>query len=76
MVKHYKGQMFTMNYRLIVLNSLGEGARAEDWACASDGEAIERAATYVSSFDRELWQGDRRVGVFAGPLTHTASTSA
>ena len=62
-----------MDYRLIVLNSAGEPARAEEWACASDVEAIERAATFVSSFGRELWQGERHISTFAGPMTHPAA---
>lgn len=58
-----------MDYRLIVFSSSGETAKIEDWNCASDMEAIDRAAEYVSSFGRELWQGDRHISTFAGPLS-------
>jgi hypothetical protein len=57
-----------MIYRFVVLSSSGDAARAEDWSCASDEEAIERAAHAVPSYGAELWRGDRRVSVFAGPL--------
>jgi hypothetical protein len=57
-----------MNYRFLVMSSSGKAARAEDWACASDAEAIERAARNVPSFGAELWRGDQRLSAFAGPL--------
>lgn len=57
-----------MDYRLIVLNSTGDPASAEEWACASDVQAIERAARHGSSFGCELWEGDRRVSTFAGAI--------
>ena len=58
-----------MNYRFVHLNSSGEAASGEDWECASDVEAIERAARENPSFGAELWRGDRRLSVLAGPMT-------
>jgi len=58
-----------MNYRFVVLSSSGEAARAEDWSCASDEEAIERASQAVPSYGAELWREDRRLSTFAGPLS-------
>ena len=58
-----------MDYRLNVLNSFGQTTRVEEWVCTSDVEAIDRASTYVSSFGRELWQGDRHISSFAGPMS-------
>lgn len=58
-----------MEYRFITLSSSGEAAHAEDWSCASDFEAIERASREIPSFGAELWRGDRRVSVFAGPMS-------
>ncbi len=58
-----------MDYRLIVLSSSGTPLSAEDWTCASDMEAIDRASQHVSSFGCELWQGDRHISTFAGPLS-------
>ncbi|CAN7240534.1 hypothetical protein LJR219_000948 [Phenylobacterium sp. LjRoot219] len=60
-----------MDYRFVTLNSAGEAGHAEDWSCASDVEAIERASHSVPSFGGELWRGDQRISVFAGPLSHT-----
>jgi len=57
-----------MDYRLIVLSSSGKPMSVENWTCASDVEAIDRASHYVSSFGRELWQGERHVSTFAGTL--------
>jgi len=61
-----------MEYRFVALTSSGEAGHAEDWSCASDAEAIERAAGQVPSFGGELWRGDHRVGVFAGPLSRAS----
>lgn len=58
-----------MDYRFIALTSTGEAGHAEDWSCASDAEAIERASREVPSFGAELWCGQRRVSAFAGPLS-------
>ncbi len=58
-----------MDYRLFVLDSAGRIASAEDWSCASDVEAVERASRHVHAFGAELWQGDRRLSVFAGPMS-------
>lgn len=58
-----------MDYRFVTLDSSGAAAHAEDWSCASDDEAIERAARSVPSFGGELWRDDRRLSVFAGPLS-------
>jgi hypothetical protein len=62
-----------MEYRFIALTSSGEAAHAEDWSCASDVEAIERASSQVPSFGGELWRGDRRIRVFAGAMSHDDS---
>ena len=62
-----------MDYRFVVLSSSGETARAEDWSCASDIEAIDRAAQHVPSFGAELWREDRRIRTFAGPLSGEAA---
>jgi len=58
-----------MNYRFVTLTSSGDAGHAEDWSCASDVEAIERAARSVPSFGSELWRGDHCVSIFAGPLS-------
>jgi hypothetical protein len=58
-----------MNYRFVHLNSRGGALRGEDWECASDVAAIERAARETRSFGAELWRGDRRLSVLAGPLS-------
>lgn len=58
-----------MEYRFVHLNSSGEAASGEDWSCASDEEAIERAQRETPSFGAELWRGDRRISVLAGPLS-------
>lgn len=60
-----------MDYRFVTLTSSGEAAHAEDWSCASDIEAIERASQEVPSFGAELWSGGRRISTFAGPMSHT-----
>jgi len=57
-----------MDYRFVHLNSSGEAARAEEWSCASDVEAIERAAHEPRSFGAELWRADRRLSVLSGPF--------
>jgi hypothetical protein len=61
-----------MEYRFVTLTSAGEAGHAEDWACASDVEAMERASCRVPSFGAELWRGDHRLSVFAGPLSRSA----
>jgi hypothetical protein len=58
-----------MNYRFLHLNSSGKAMRTEEWSCASDVEAIERASHEPRSFGAELWRGDRRLSVLAGPLS-------
>lgn len=58
-----------MDYRFVTLTSAGEAAHAEDWSCPSDMDAIERAARNVPSFGAELWRGDHRLSIFAGPLS-------
>ena len=58
-----------MDYRFVTLTSSGDAAHAEDWSCASDVEAIERALRQVPSFGAELWSGDRRISVLAGPMS-------
>jgi hypothetical protein len=65
-----------MDYRFMVLSSSGEAARAEDWSCASDIEAIDRAAQRVPSFGAELWREDRRLRIFAGPLSGESARGA
>ncbi|HEY4029707.1 MAG TPA: hypothetical protein VGM25_05145 [Caulobacteraceae bacterium] len=57
-----------MNYRFVHLNSSGGALRAEDWECASDVEAIERASHEARSFGAELWRGAQRLSVVAGPM--------
>jgi hypothetical protein len=63
-----------MNYRFVHLNSSGKGMRAEEWSCASDVEAIERASHEPRSFGAELWRGDRRLSVLAGPMSAERET--
>ena len=58
-----------MTYRFVVMSSSGKAARAEDWACASDAEAIERASRNVPSYGAELWRDNERLSAFAGPLS-------
>lgn len=58
-----------MEYRFVTLTSSGQASHAEDWSCASDVEAIERASRNVPSFGGELWRGDRRLSIFAGPMS-------
>lgn len=52
-----------MDYRYVTLNSRGEPAHAEDWSCASDVEAIERALEAAHPFGAELWRADRKLTV-------------
>lgn len=59
-----------MEYRFVALTSSGAAGHSETWSCASDVEAIERASGEVPSFGAELWRGDHRLSVFAGPLSH------
>jgi hypothetical protein len=61
--------MKSMEYRFVALTSSGAAGHGEDWSCASDVEAIERAARSVPSFGAELWRGSERVSIFAGPLS-------
>jgi hypothetical protein len=65
-----------MNYRFVHLNSSGEAASGEDWSCASDVEAIERAMRETPSFGAELWRGERRLSVIAGPMTTPRNETA
>jgi hypothetical protein len=58
-----------MDYRFVHLNSSGQASSGEDWSCASDQEAIERASLETPSFGAELWRGDKRISVLAGPLS-------
>lgn len=58
-----------MDYRFVILTSTGVASHAEDWSCASDVDAIERALRSVPSFGAELWRGDHRLSIFAGPLS-------
>lgn len=58
-----------MEYRLVVLSSAGEPASFEDWNCASDVEAAERASRHGSAYGLELWQGDRKVSAFGGAMS-------
>jgi len=57
-----------MNYRFVHLNSSGAATRAEDWTCASDVEAIERASQEPRSFGAELWRDNQRLSILTGPL--------
>jgi hypothetical protein len=65
-----------MNYRFVHLNSSGAALRAEDWECASDVEAIERASHETRSFGAELWRGEQRLSVLAGPLSGDRTADA
>jgi hypothetical protein len=65
-----------MEYRLVILGSSGEPASFEDWACASDQEAMERASRHGSSFGRELWKGQQRLSSFAGAIAPRAEAKA
>jgi hypothetical protein len=58
-----------MTYRFVVMSSSGKASHAEDWACASDAEAIERASRNVPSYGAELWRDNQRLSAFAGPLS-------
>ena len=59
-----------MDYRFVVLNSSAKPARAEDWSCPSDVDAIERALQQSSPYGAELWRGDRQLSVIPPRLTH------
>lgn len=65
-----------MNYRFVHLNSSGAAASGEDWDCASDVEAIERAMRETPSFGAELWRGEQRLSVLAGPLSSERAVEA
>ena len=65
-----------MDYRLFVLNSAGKFADVEEWECASDEEALEKAAHNHHAFGAELWQGTRHLSTFAGPITAGADDRA
>ncbi|WP_312165060.1 hypothetical protein [Phenylobacterium sp.] len=65
-----------MEYRLYVLNSAGKFADVEEWDCASDPEALERAAGRRHAFGAELWQGKRHLSTFAGPIAPSAEDRA
>ena len=62
-----------MDYRLYVLNSDGKFADVEEWRCASDEAALELAARRAHAYGAELWQGERRVSTFAGPMSRPDS---
>jgi hypothetical protein len=62
-----------MEYRFVTLTSSGAAAHGEDWSCASDIEAIERASREVPSFGAELWRGDHRISIFAGSFSLAAT---
>jgi hypothetical protein len=57
-----------MDYRFLLLNSSGEAMSAQEWSCVSDIEAIERASHEPRSFSAELWRGDQRLSILAGPF--------
>jgi hypothetical protein len=57
-----------MNFRYCTLDSSGQIADFEDWSCASEAEALERAARHNHAFGAELWKGDRKVSSFPGGL--------
>lgn len=57
-----------MEYRLFVLNSAGKFADVEEWDCASDEEALDKAAHNRHAFGAELWRGDRHLSTFTGPI--------
>ncbi|MBI1198864.1 MAG: hypothetical protein GC203_13465 [Phenylobacterium sp.] len=58
-----------MEYRFVALDSSGKAMRSEDWRCASDAEAMERAVRERPSFGAEVWRGGMRLGAVAGPLS-------
>ncbi len=60
-----------MDYRYVVLNSQGQAARAEDWNCPSDVEAVERALQAPAPYGAELWRGDRQLSVLPPRLSTT-----
>ena len=57
-----------MDYRLYVLNSAGKFADFEEWDCASDEAAIERASDHRHAYGAELWRGTERLTVFSGAM--------
>ena len=65
-----------MNYRFVTLTSSGQAANGEDWSCASDMEAIERAAHTPAAYGAELWRGEHRLGVFAGPMSRPSAAGS
>lgn len=58
-----------MDYRYIVLNSSGRAARAEDWSCPSDVEAVDRALRMPAPYGAELWRDDRQLSVIPPRLS-------
>jgi hypothetical protein len=58
-----------MDYRFYLLNSAGKAADVEEWSCASDVAAMERAASHDHAYGAELWRGDERLSTFSGPMT-------
>jgi hypothetical protein len=58
-----------MEYRYVTLTSSGAASDGEDWSCTSDVEAIERARSRAAAFGAELWRGDHRLSVIAGPMS-------
>ncbi|HKR86889.1 MAG TPA: hypothetical protein VJS38_01820 [Phenylobacterium sp.] len=58
-----------MEYRYVTLSSSGEASDGENWSCTSDVEAIERARGRAAAFGAELWRGDQRLSVIAGPMS-------
>lgn len=58
-----------MDYRFYLLNSVGKFADVEEWDCASDVVAMERAARRDHAYGAELWRGDQRLSTFSGPMT-------
>ena len=57
-----------MDYRFYVLNSAGKFSDVEEWNCPSDEAALEQAALRARAYGAELWQGKRKVSIFAGPM--------
>jgi hypothetical protein len=58
-----------MDYRFVTLTSSGAASHAQDWSCASDMEAIERARGEAGPYGGELWRGDKRLSIVAGSLS-------
>lgn len=61
-----------MHFRFCLLDSSGQIADFEDWTCASEAEAAERAARHGHAFGAELWKGDRKVSSFPGTLAKSS----